>query len=376
MNADLKLAFLSKRRGFLETVLQSVQEGVVVVSPEGNLDYANRTAEEMLGFELSRQRSRPLERFLPDVDWAALAAAEPEGGSRLSTAEVEVFRPQRRVLSVRAFPLEGGEGAVAVLRDVTREREDAREALESERMQAVRLLAASLAHEIGNPLNALGIHLQLLERAVKKLPDEASRDELGEFARVARDEVERLDGILSEFLNALRNGAPNLEKRDVLPILEKSLRVLRADVQERSIRIDVSHPASLPAIRADASQLQRVFFNLVKNALQAMPDGGTLSVELSADDRELSISFRDSGSGIAPDDFLRLFEPFRSAKAGGHGIGLAIVRRIVEDHGGRIDVSSRPGRGACFRLSFPLADRAARRLPGGGRSGPAAPREG
>ena len=362
-NTDRKLAFLARRRGFLETVLQSVQEGVLVVTPEGNLDYANRTAEEMLGFELSRQRSRPVERFLPDVDWAALARSEPGGGSRLSTAEIEVFRPQRRVLSLRAFPLGEGEGVVAMLRDVTREREDAQAALESERMQAVRMLAASLAHEIGNPLNALGIHLQLLDRAVKKLPDEADRASLGDCVRVARDEIGRLDGILSEFLNALRNGAPNLERCDVLAVLEKSMQVLRADVQERSIRIEVSHPASLPAIRADASQLQRVFFNLVKNALQAMPDGGTISIELSADDRELAVSFRDSGTGIPPEEFARLFEPFRSGRAGGHGIGLAIVKRIVEDHGGRIDVSSRPGHGACFRLSFPLADRAARRLP-------------
>ena len=362
MNSDLKLAFLAKRRGFLDTVLQSVQEGVMAVSPDGNLEYANRTAEEMLGFDLARQRSRPVERFLPDVDWAALAAPAPDGGARLETAEIEVFRPARRVLSVRAFPLEGGEGSVAVLRDVTREREDAREAMESERMQAVRLLAASLAHEIGNPLNALGIHLQLLERAVKKLPSAEDRAELGEFTAVARDEIARLDGILSEFLNALRNGAPNLEKCDALAVLEKSLRVLRADVRERAIRIEVDHPASLPAILADASQLQRVFFNLVKNAIQAMPDGGTLSIGLAADDRDLSVSFRDSGTGIAPDDFLRLFEPFHSGKAGGHGIGLAIVKRIVEDHGGRIEVTSRPGKGACFRLSFPLADRRARRL--------------
>lgn len=362
-NVDQKLAFWARRRGFLETVLQSVQEGVLVVSPDGNLEYANRTAEEMLGFELSRQRSRPVERFLPDVDWAALADPEPDGGARLSTAEIEVFRPQRRVLSLRAFPLEGGEGAVAMLRDVTREREDAQAALESERMQAVRMLAASLAHEIGNPLNALGIHLQLLERSVKKLPDAADRAELGDCVRVARDEIARLDGILSEFLNALRNGAPNLERCDVLAVLEKSLQVLRADVQERAIRIEVDHPASLPAIRADASQLQRVFFNLVKNALQAMPDGGTISIALAADDRDLSISFRDSGTGIPPAEFARLFEPFHTGRAGGHGIGLAIVKRIVEDHGGRIDVTSGPGRGACFRLCFPLADRAARRLP-------------
>ena len=101
----------------------------------------------------------------------------------------------------------------------------------------------------------------------------------------------------------------------------------------------------------------------MKNAVQAMSEGGRLAIALSADDRDLTVAFRDTGSGIAPEDFRRLFEPFHTTKSGGHGIGLPVVKRIVDAHGGRIDVSSKPGEGTCFRLVFPLATRRARRLP-------------
>ena len=160
---------LVKERGLLETIFQSIQEGVIVVSADGRLFYANHAAEDMFGFEVSRMRGRPITRYIPDVDWESLAGRDEDEWAKLSTSEVETFRPQRRVLSISAVPLEESpEGAgpcvVAILRDVTREREDAAAMVESERMQAIRVLGASLAHEIGNPLNALGIHLQLLER--------------------------------------------------------------------------------------------------------------------------------------------------------------------------------------------------------------------
>lgn len=364
---------LARRRGFLETVLKTIGEGVVVVSQDGVLVYANTTAGRMLGFEGERVVGRPVERWLPDVDWAALSRPGGDGTWRsVSSSEIEVFRPERRILSFTAFPLEpeaGAEpGAVALLRDVTREREDAREALEGERMQTVRLLAASLAHEIGNPLNALGIHLQLLGRSLRAVDDEATRADLSDLVKVARDEVDRLDMFLSKFLNALRGGTPDMAPCDVAEVLEKTLRTMRADVQEHEIRVEVSTPAALPKIRADSEQLQQAFFNIVRNAVQSMQRGGTLSVALSADDRDLAVAFRDTGSGIDEERFRRLFEPFETTKPDGHGIGLSIVRRIVRDHGGRVDVTSKPGEGTCFRLVFPLADRKARMIapPRGG----------
>ena len=370
-----KLAFLNdrlaRRRGFLETVLQSIQEGVLVVSAEGTVVYANRTAEAMLGFEFERARGRPVARFLPDVDWAALARNGGGAWDGVSAFEVELSRP-RRIVSLAAFPLAAGDGTagaeeapgvVAILRDVTREREDAREALASQNAQDMRMWAAQLAHEIGNPLNAIGINLQLMDRSVARLPEGPDRDDLAESLRTARDEVSRLDALLRNSLNALRGGAPNLVPCDVLAVLQRALGTLRAEIQEHGIRVEVDAPARLPPVPGDADQLQQVFFNLVKNAVQAMGEGGRLAIALSADDRDLSVAIRDSGAGIAPEDFRRLFEPFHTTKSGGHGIGLAVVKRIVDAHGGRIDVSSKPGEGTCFRLVFPLATRRARRLP-------------
>ena len=370
-----KLAFLNdrlaRRRGFLETVLQSIQEGVLVVSAEGTVVYANRTAEAMLGFEFERARGRPVARFLPDVDWAALARNGGGAWDGVSAFEVELSRP-RRIVSLAAFPLAAGDGTagaeeapgvVAILRDVTREREDAREALASQNAQDMRMWAAQLAHEIGNPLNAIGINLQLMDRSVARLPEGPDRDDLAESLRTARDEVSRLDALLRNSLNALRGGAPNLVPCDVLAVLQRALGTLRAEIQEHGIRVEVDAPARLPPVPGDADQLQQVFFNLVKNAVQAMGEGGRLAIALSADDRDLSVAIRDSGAGIAPEDFGRLFQPFRTTKAGGHGIGLSVVKRVVEAHGGRIDVSSKPGEGTCFRLVFPLATRRARRLP-------------
>ena len=370
-----KLAFLNdrlaRRRGFLETVLQSIQEGVLVVSAEGTVVYANRTAEAMLGFEFEHARGRPVARFLPDVDWAALARNGGGAWDGVSAFEVELSRP-RRIVSLAAFPLAAGDGTagaeeapgvVAILRDVTREREDAREALASQNAQDMRMWAAQLAHEIGNPLNAIGINLQLMDRSVARLPEGPDRDDLAESLRTARDEVSRLDALLRNSLNALRGGAPNLVPCDVLAVLQRALGTLRAEIQEHGIRVEVDAPARLPPVPGDADQLQQVFFNLVKNAVQAMGEGGRLAIALSADDRDLSVAIRDSGAGIAPEDFGRLFLPFRTTKAGGHGIGLSVVKRVVEAHGGRIDVSSKPGEGTCFRLVFPLATRRARRLP-------------
>ena len=244
-------------------VLQSIQEGVLVVSAEGAVVYANRTAETMLGFESEHARGRPVERFLPDVDWAALARNGGGAWDGVSSLELEVLRPQRRILSVTAFPLAAGDaaaeepGAVAILRDVTREREDAREALASQNARDMRMWAAQLAHEIGNPLNAISLNLQLMDRSVAGLPEGPDREDLAESLRISRDEVSRLDGLLRNSLNALRGGAPNLVPCDVLAVLQRALGTLRADVQEHGVSVDVAAPATPSSCSRSSSTSSR-----------------------------------------------------------------------------------------------------------------------
>lgn len=365
-NLQAQFMSLVRDRGFLETVFQSIQEGIIVVSETGRLQYANRASENMLGFDCVRMRGRSVRHLFPDIEWELLARRDEEEWARLITSEIEVAHPVRRILSFYAIPLAVSEdseagGVLAMLRDVTREREQEATLLESERLQAAWHLAASVAHEIGNPLNALGIHLQLLDREVRALPREGSED-LRELVTVARDEVARLDLIITQFLGALRPSAPDLAKGNVAELLQETLRVMRPEIENRRILVSLLHPDEVPAVYIDRGQIKQVFFNILRNALQAMPDAGRLTIAISSDERSLAVAVRDTGTGIPREEFRRMFEPYRTTKAKGHGLGLMIVQRIIQDHGGQIEVASKQGEGTVFRIVLPLADRRIRLL--------------
>jgi two-component system, sporulation sensor kinase E len=358
---------LAQERGFLEAIFQSIQEGVMAIDEQGRLLYANRAAEQMLGFELSRTRGRSVMRFLRDLDWdRLLGLKDADEWSRLLVREVEISYPEHRFVSLYAVPLpeheEAQSSVLIILRDVTRDRQQEESVLEGERLHAVKLLAAGVAHEIGNPLNALNIHLQLLSRAVRALPDEQQQATLGELVDVARNEVGRLDATITQFLRAIRPAKPVFELDQVADVLQETLRLIKTDIENRRIAIAVDYPKEVPKVQIDRQQIKQVFFNLIKNAIEAMPDGGTLKITFTVGDAWLSIAFLDSGQGIPQEQLGRLFEPYHTTKEKGSGLGLMIVQRIVQEHGGQIEVSSRLGVGSCFQVQLPLADRRIRML--------------
>ncbi|MGI6497045.1 MAG: sensor histidine kinase [Kiritimatiellia bacterium] len=347
-----------RERGLLETIFQTIQEGVLVVDAGARLAYANRAAAALLGFDPDRSIDRPVDILLPDFDWERMLEMKADAEwSHLLRREIEVIRPDHRILDFYAVPLPEGNdmpgGLLVILRDITRDREQEASALESERLNAVRLLAASVAHEIGNPLNALDIHLQLLERELDPLPEE-SREPIRELVKVARDEVGRLDAIITQFLHALRPQKPDLVPADIGEILQQSLRIMKVDIANRRIDVTVRYPDKMPKLFLDPAQIKQVFFNLVKNAVEAMPDGGRLDITMASGDVWFTIDFLDSGSGIAPEGFARMFEPYHTTKVKGNGLGLAVVQRIVQEHGGEIEVSSKAGAGTCFRVRLPV----------------------
>jgi PAS domain S-box-containing protein len=352
-----------------ETILQSIQEGVVVLDERLCLADANRAAEKLLSFKAESFRGKSMESFFEGLDFSSLATP-PSGGrshswSRIITHELEITYPERRILSVYAVPLEDEDDApsvLVILRDVTAERDREASALEGERQSAVKQLAAGVAHEIGNPLNALNIHLQLLGREMASIEDEEERASLTQLVDVAKNEVSRLDGIIRQFLSALRPSKPDLRPCDIVKLVGETLGVMRVEIENRRISVAVSSGGSTPMVLADPDQMKQVFFNLVKNALEAMADGGRLDIGVTSDDSFLRIDFRDNGKGIPEDELGRIFEAYHTTKERGTGLGLMIVQRIVRDHGGQIDVSSREGEGTCFRVRLPLASRRVRKI--------------
>jgi PAS domain S-box-containing protein len=198
---------LANDKGLLETIFHAIQEGLVVLDADGLIRYANRAAEKLLGFSAEQAAGYPIARYLREIDWNLVLDLDADEWSKLISREIEITYPEHRFLDFYIVPLTAVEveqrGAVVILRDVTRDRESESRTIESERLHAITLLAAGVAHEIGNPLNSLTIHLQLLERELREVPAEQAAS-MKELLEVAQREVTRLDQIISQFLRALR----------------------------------------------------------------------------------------------------------------------------------------------------------------------------
>ena len=382
---------LARERTFLETLFNTIEDGILVIDENGKILYLNQAVSELLGLQADAE-SQPLTRYLPEFDWEELSRLDKQGGARIIRQEFEISYPKPRFLHLYAAPLDGegqgSSGVALILHDATEARQKTFEAIESERLQALTLLAASVAHEIGNPLNALHIHLQLMEREVRKLrhvqrgapvkvrrgktvvaEEEQCRDEAGELATklenylsVAKGEITRLDYIVTQFLQAIRPTPPRLVQASLNDVVRETMELLRPELENRGLHV-VEKPASgLPMAKMDPAQIKQALVNIIKNAMQAMNRGGELTVQTGATPDNIWVGVTDTGCGIPEDQLSRIFAPFFTTKKKGSGLGLMIVQRIVREHNGRIDLESVPNRGTTFRVWLPLHERAPRLL--------------
>ena len=353
---------LAEELSFYESVFRSLREGVLVVDSAGNTVYANEAVARLTGFDGAKAKGRPVRHLLPDWDWDNLLApsGEGKGWTRQASCELEVTYPEHRILEIQSTP--SANGTVLLVRDVTLARAREESARETSRTDAVRDLAAGVAHEIGNPLNAISLTLQLLAREFRREPDEGRRARLLHDIATSQNEVKRLEGIIKGFLSALRPAKLNLVPGSLVDPLTDTLDALKAQFEDRRIKTQLSLPSALPTVLVDRAQMEQVFFNLIKNALEAMKNGGSLDIEVGADDRDVHVVVRDNGSGMDAATLAHIFEPYQTSKEQGSGLGLMLSRRIVHAHGGEIDVESKPGAGTAFTVRIPRLEKRVRRL--------------
>jgi len=359
------LVEIAREKGFLETIFNAILEGVIVTDPAGRVIYLNRAACGFFGIEAQASLGKPLGAVVKGLDFENLS-----GAGDVVSRDLEVFYPENRFLNFYIVPLMSEEGQAEmvgraiILRDITQNRRATQETIDSERFSALTLLAAGVAHEIGNPLNSLDIHLQLMQRRVKKLAVK-SRGDFEESITVARQEVSRLDQIITQFLRAIRPQPLTMGMDSLNAIIEESVAFLDAEIHDRDVLVEVELGKNLPPIEVDRDQIKQAVYNVIRNAFQAMKSGGILRIRSGADETHEFMSFSDTGGGIAPENISRVFEPYFTTKAGGSGLGLLIVRRIVRAHGGEVIIESTQGKGLTLTIKLPRADRRVRFLEQG-----------
>ncbi len=356
---------LARERGLFEEIFNALQEGVLVIGTDGTIEYANPAAHRLIGLGDDELAGQTLWRLVPGL--RPSLDDDPGAVAPVMAREFELTYPEPRTVRLYLVPFRGeGRGApkrfAVILTDITRDKQTTEKRIEDERTSSVLLLAAGVAHELGNPLNSLTIHLQLLERKLKKMKASKEGDSIADSVRVCRDEVTRLDGIVRNFLEAIRPQPPDLSETNLADVLAEVLSFQQREFADRGISVEAETPATLPPVMADRNQLKQVFFNVTKNALEAMQPGGKLKIKSRADDDSVFLLFGDSGVGIKQEDLLRLFQPYHTTKPGGHGLGLMIVQRIMREHGGQIGLESKEGVGTVVTLQFPRKDRRVRML--------------
>jgi len=373
---------LAQEKGFLETVFNSIQEGIIVTDSKGRITYLNDAACQLFGLEADDSLGKRLDERVRGLDWNALSREDAV------SRDMEIFYPANRFINFYSVPLmiekqtaddkieppspgsgEPGNhaeqvGHAIILRDITESRRSEQQTIESERLNALTLLAAGVAHEIGNPLNSLNIHLQLIEREARK-HDGAKRAELQESVAVARAEVNRLDSIITQFLRAIRPTRPQLRPENVNSIVEEAVRFFTPEIKDRDIVVEQELRSDLPLIDIDRDQMKQAFYNVIKNSFEAMKSRGILRIRTDKDDSHVMIKFTDTGGGISAENLSHVFEPYFTTKSSGTGLGLLIVRRIVREHGGELSIESSEGKGLTVTIRLPHIDKRVRMLEAG-----------
>lgn len=361
VNLSILVQRLARERNLQETVFNTIQDGILVIDSEGIIQYANDAACPIIGLKQSDIGKIQLWKMVPDLSRRIDPSEDEKQIQKRSvlTREFEISYPEKRFIRLYMVPidapvnLDGSGGYVIVLTDITDAKLSIEERIENERTSSIVRLAAGVAHELGNPLNSLTIHLQLMQRKLEQALKTQDSAIIDQSISICQQEVKRLDGIVSDFLGAVRPAKPELNELNLIELVEEVLQVQEVELEARKIEVKIEIEGEVPDILGDRGQIKQVFFNLIKNGMEAMKESGQLKILSRIDDEQVYLEFIDDGAGINQVDLPKIFDAYYTTKAEGHGLGMMIVQRIMRDHGGQIAVESRVDVGTVITLQFP-----------------------
>ncbi len=356
------LQHVERERSLLHSIFNLLQEAVLLVDKQGNIEFYNESARLLLGLPQENKNLPSLWHWLPNLKSFFEPRAEdiyPDVSSKemaLSYPENKQVRIHVQVLREEQQPIR----FIILIQDITQETQKTEERVYQEKTDSIVQLASEVAHELGNPLNSIGIHLQLMQRALNAKFD---THKLSQSLQICQNEIHRLDEIVQHFLQAVRPQCCSLQKGSIVPVINKVLDLVKPQLDNLNIALDFDIKGNLPPIYLDPSRVHQALFNVIKNAIEAIGSNGWIRISCYLNDTHLIVACADSGCGISGAQAMRMTTAQnQTTKELGHGIGMLIIQRVMREHNGNLDIESKENLGSILYLRFPLIEQNFRKL--------------
>ncbi len=358
----------------LEGAVDVMKEGLILLSKDGAIEYMSPHCRSLIPLYAPSEKRDGWDgmmlydaidsKELVECIQSFLRGASPERDEFDFPWGGSVKSIRVKVLSSESL----GESCAVLFEDVTEQNQKDAKLHQSEYLASMTTMAASVAHEIKNPLAGMKIYLDLLERKLKK-EGSVSRGEAKRYLDVLYEEIDRLNSIVVDYLFAVRPMNVVLRLQSLEPTIEEVVRFVTPELKEHNVSIHTRYESSVVRVLFDAEKIKQVLLNLIRNAMAAMPEGGEITLVLELDGNNVALDVKDTGGGIAAENLGKIFEPYFTTKGEkGTGLGLTIVYKIMKEHHGDVSVTSQVGKGSTFRLFFPVPQEERLKLSFGDKS--------
>ena len=348
---------LADENEILESSLHSMTAGIIVMDSSGLISFANRAVKRIIPVITTEPTDRHYSEVIDDDEIVRLIRSSEENQETIHDREFAFDAPNgSRIITCSILPLllhDEISGSLVYIRDVTeRKLSDAR-LRRAESLASLTTMTAGMAHEIKNPLGSIGIHIQLMQKALNRedIPDAAF---FNKNLNILSEEVERLNGIVVDFLFAVRPMDVNLKDTSLASVIEETMELVSPELNESGIEIESLLEENVPLLQLDEKLIKQALLNIIKNAMNAMSSGGHLAIHVFAENDNVVLIIKDDGEGIPEGNLDKIFEPYFTTKDFGSGLGLTLVYKIIKEHKGEIQLKSKLGLGTSFIIKLPV----------------------
>lgn len=350
---------LASENEMLEMVLNTMTDGVLVSDLNHKISFINQSVRALLPMLRHDPEEHLLWDAVADEEIAAFLRESVQEGKRVEEEEFTLDGSgSGRTLMFSVVPIEKEDerrGSLILVSDITDRRKREARLRRAESLASLTTLAAGVAHEIKNPLGSIGIHIQLIQKALKQnqcLDEETA----GRYLEIITEEIERLNSIVVDFLFAVRPMDTSMKRTSVNGVVEELIEFIKYELEENSVALETKLDRNLPKIDLDEKYMKQALINIIKNGVAAMNGGGTLTIITREDHGYVHVDISDSGIGMSEEQLSKIFEPYYTTKEFGSGLGLTVVYKVVREHNGEVTVHSREEQGTTFTISLPIPD--------------------